>query len=240
MPAALTVRFDASTHVPTPRQMLGAAAGLFETARSDHHAAVKPFAAGPFVDAGDGAGTCWRLGWLADDTMPPGWPPASVRFGADVRAVTGFGEEIRPYAALARSGAVRRVRLRMLTPMFFSRNGRDLPLPEPVLLVRSLLSRWNAHAPASLQIAADDARALVGGVFLDDVSGAAQRVELGPALRQVGFVGEAELRLLRSAPPVAGEVLGALMRFAEVAGVGAQTTCGFGAVEVTLPAGRTG
>ncbi len=61
-----------------------------------------------------------------------------------------------------------------------------------------------------------------------EVSGASRRVGVGPALRQVGFVGEAELRLLRSAPPVAGEVFGALLRFAELAGVGAQTTCGFG------------
>jgi CRISPR-associated endoribonuclease Cas6 len=237
MPAALTVRFDRPAPAPTPRQVLGAAAGLFETAGSDHHAAVKPFAAGPFIDD-DGAGTWWRLGWLADDKLPPGWPPASVRFGGDVRPVTGFGGEVRPYAAMARSGAARRARLRMLTPMFFSRNGRDLPLPEPVLLVRSLLARWNAHAPASLQVAVDDARALAGAVFLDGMSGGTERVELGPTLRQSGFTGEAELRLLRSAPQAVAEVFGALMRFAEVAGVGAQTTCGFGAVEVAIPAGH--
>jgi CRISPR-associated endoribonuclease Cas6 len=237
MPAALTVRFDRPAPAPTPRQVLGAAAGLFETAGGGHHAATKPFAVGPFVDDGD-AGTWWRLGWLADDALPPGWPPASVRFGGDVRPVTGFGGEVRPFAAMARSGAARRVRLRMLTPMFFSRNGRDLPLPEPVLFVRSLLARWNAHAPASLQVAADDARALVGAVFLDEASGGTERVELGQGLCQIGFVGEAELRLLRSAPQAAGEVFGALMRFAQVAGIGAQTTCGFGAVEVALPAGR--
>jgi CRISPR-associated endoribonuclease Cas6 len=240
MPAALTVRFDRPAPSPTPRQVLGAAAGLFETAASDHHAKAKPFAAGPFVDDDGVAGTWWRLGWLADDALPPGWPPASVRFGGDVRPVTGFGGEVRPYAAMARSGAARRTRLRMLTPTFFSRNGRDLPLPEPVLLVRSLLERWNAHAPAALRVAADDARALVGAVFLDEASGGTQRVELGQGLRQVGFVGQAELRLLRSAPAAVGEVFGALMRFAEVAGVGAQTTCGFGAVEVILPAGRSG
>jgi CRISPR-associated endoribonuclease Cas6 len=236
MPAALTVRFDRPAPAPTPRQVLGAAAGLFETADGDHHAATKPFAAGPFVDDDAGAGTWWRLGWLADDALPPGWPPASVRFGGDVRPVTGFGGEVRPFAEMARSGAVRRARLRMLTPMFFSRNGRDLPLPEPVLLVRSLLARWNAHAPSSLQVAVDDGRAVVGAVFLDEMSGGTERVQVTPTLRQVGFVGEAELRLLRSAPQAAGEVFGALMRFAEVAGVGAQTTCGFGAVEVSLPA----
>jgi CRISPR-associated endoribonuclease Cas6 len=238
MPAALTVRFEALAYVPTPRQVLGAASGLFETAGSDHRAAVKPFASGPFADAG--GGTEWRLGWLADGGLPVGWPPGEVRFGAEARRVLGFGGEVRPYAELAGSGAARRARLRMLTPMFFSRNGRDLPLPEPVLLVRSLLARWNTHAPAGVQVGDDDARAVVGAVFLDDVTGSARRVEVGPGLRQVGFVGEAELRLLRSAPAGAAEVFGALMRFAEIAGVGAQTTCGFGAVEVTVSAGRVG
>ncbi len=238
MPAALTVRLEPSAHVPSPRQMLGAAAGLFESPAGDHHAAVKPFAAGPFVD--DGTGTVWRLGWLADDGLPPHWPPAVIRFGGDVRRVIGFGGEVHSFAALAGSGAARRARVRMVTPTFFSRNGRDLPLPEPVLLVRSLLARWNAHAPAALRVADDDARAVVGAVFLDAVSGASRRVEVASGLRQVGFVGDAELRLLRSAPDAAAEVFGALLRFAGLAGVGAQTTCGFGAVEVELSSGRGG
>jgi CRISPR-associated endoribonuclease Cas6 len=232
MPAALTVRFDPLAQIPAPRQVLGAAAGLFETIHSDHHATVKPFAAGSFVD--DGAGTAWQLGWLGDDGLPPGWPPGEVRFGGEVRRVTGFGGEVHPYAVLARAGAARRARLRILTPMFFSRNGRDLPLPEPVLVVRSLLARWNAYAPAAVQIGDDDARAVVGGVFLDSMAGRTTRVTVSPQLHQVGFVGEAELRLLRSAPQTAAEVFGALMRFAGIAGVGAQTTCGFGAVDADV------
>ncbi len=52
-------------------------------------------------------------------------------------------------------------------------------------------------------------------------------------IRQVGFVGEAELRLLKTASAGTAELFGALMRFAAIAGIGAQTTHGFGAVEVT-------
>jgi CRISPR-associated endoribonuclease Cas6 len=91
-----------------------------------------------------------------------------------------------------------------------------------------------------IRVSDDDARAVVAAVFLDAVAGSTRRVAVGPGLWQVGFVGEAELRLLRSAPDAAGAVFGALLRFAEIAGVGAQTTCGFGAVEVTVSAGRVG
>ncbi len=118
--------------------------------------------------------------------------------------------------------------------MFFSRNGRDLPLPEPVLIVRSLLARWNAHAPDALAISDDAARELVGAVFLDAMSGASQQVSVTEQIRQVGFVGEAQLRLLKTASAATAEVFGAVMRFAAIAGVGAQTTHGFGALDITM------
>jgi CRISPR-associated endoribonuclease Cas6 len=120
--------------------------------------------------------------------------------------------------------------------MFFSRNGRDLPVPEPVLMVRSLVSRWNAHAPAELAIEDDTVRQLADGVYLAGMRGGTEQVAVTPQLRQLGFVGTAELGLLRTVSAHAGEVFGALMRFAAIAGVGAQTTHGFGAVGVTIVA----
>lgn len=230
MPASLTVQLEPLPHVPTPRHVLGAASALCESADDDHRAGAKPFAAGPVRLVPGGVG--WRLGWLADEGLPPGWPPRAVRFGPVTRQVIGFGADLWPYARLACSGGVRRARLRMLTPLFFSRNGRDLPLPEPVLLVRSLLSRWNVHAPDALRIADEDARALVGGVFLGEMSGRTERVALTEQLCQVGFVGDVELRLLRGTSETAAGVFGALLRFATIAGIGAQTTWGFGAVDM--------
>ncbi|WP_131765429.1 CRISPR system precrRNA processing endoribonuclease RAMP protein Cas6 [Candidatus Protofrankia californiensis] len=160
----------------------------------------------------------------------PGHRGRSVSGPCEQR-VTGFDADPWPFARLASAGPTRRVRLRMLTPTFFSRNGRDLPLPEPVLIVRSLLTRWNAHAPAALAIGDDGARELVGAVFLEAVSGASRQVSVTEQIRQVGFVGDAELRLLKTAS--AADVFGALTRFAAIVGVGAQATHGFGAVEVT-------
>ncbi|SNQ45618.1 conserved hypothetical protein [Frankia canadensis] len=219
----------------TPRQVHGAASGICEVAGSDHHAPVKAFAAGPLLPDESGGGCLWRLGWLGDSALPPGWPPSAVRLGPHTRQVTGFEGHGRSYGELARSGPTRRVRLTMTSPTFFSRNGRDLPMPEPVLVVRNLLTRWNALAPAPLQVGEDDSKALVGGVFLESMSGATRKVELGSGLRQVGFEGSAELRLLKTVPDQAASVFGALARFAEFAGLGAQTAFGFGAVDVELP-----
>jgi CRISPR-associated endoribonuclease Cas6 len=245
VPAVLTLQL-AAPKLPAagPRQLLGAACRLFEGAESDHKAAVKPFAVGPLVPAGgdDGAepgraAFAWRLGWLADDE-PPNWPPTQVDLGAATCPVLGYAQESWPFARLAATPPTRRAEMRVLTPMFFSRNGRDLPLPDPVLVVRSLVGRWNAHAPAGLGLSDEDARAVAECVYLVGMaSGRTVEVVVMPKVRQVGFVGSVELGLLRAASARTASVFGALMRFAGIAGVGAQTTHGFGAVEAR-PTGR--
>ncbi len=89
MPAALTLTFATPPRPPSPRHLLGAAAQLFETPGSDHHADSKPFATGPLTPAepgGSPAMTVWRLGWLGHGDLPSTWPPRTVRF---VRASNG-------------------------------------------------------------------------------------------------------------------------------------------------------
>jgi len=236
MPALLRVQLRASAAVP-PRHLLGAAAVICEDEDADHHAAVKSFAVGPLASspAVGGDGSCWwTIGWLAAAGVPPGWPPTTVRFGPKVCPVVGFDGRVSTYAELAAGPPARRVRLTTASPLFFSRNGRDLPLPEPVLIVRGLLARWNAFAPEVLRVGDEDAAALVGAVFLDEMTGTTRRTDIGPGLRQVGFEGRAELRLLRTASAQTCQVFAALARFAEFAGVGAQTTAGFGRVTVDL------
>jgi CRISPR-associated endoribonuclease Cas6 len=55
---------------------------------------------------------------------------------------------------------------------------------------------------------------------------------------RAGFTGTATLRMGRDAPAAARAVFGALVRFAEFCGTGAQTTHGFGATRVIVPAGE--
>ncbi|WP_045878929.1 CRISPR system precrRNA processing endoribonuclease RAMP protein Cas6 [Pseudofrankia sp. DC12] len=179
-------------------------------------------------------GASWRLGWLDDDALPPGWPPAEARFGSQVRTVLGAELRRRSYAELAQGTPARHARLTMTTPTFFARDGRDLPLPDPALVIRGLLARWNSYAPGPLRIGADDARALVDAVYLDGMWGASADVELGHGLRQTGFVGQADLRLLAATSDYIATMFTALTRFAAYAGVGARTAYGFGAVDVDV------
>lgn len=176
----------------------------------------------------------WRLGWLDDAAAPPGWPPAEVRFGSQVRAVLGAELHRRSYAELAQGVPARHVRLTMTTPTFFARDGRDLPLPDPALMLRGLLAGWNSYAPGPLRIGPHDARALVDAVYLDGMWGASADVELGHGLRQTGFVGQAELRLLTATSDYIATMFTALARFAAYAGLGARTAHGFGAVDVDV------
>ncbi|WP_076817372.1 CRISPR system precrRNA processing endoribonuclease RAMP protein Cas6 [Pseudofrankia asymbiotica] len=178
--------------------------------------------------------TTWRLGWLADDAPLPSWPPDTVRFGSRVVPVIGADLHRYSYAELAQGRPARGARLTMNTPTFFSRDGRDLPLPDPALAIGGLLARWNTYAPGPLRIGADDARALIEAVFLDGVWGASSEVELGHGLRQVGFVGQADLRLLAATSDYIATMFAALARFAAFAGVGERTAHGFGTVDIDV------
>lgn len=236
MPALLRMHLNAAA-AATPRQLLGAAAAICENHDADHHAAVKPFSVGlltPGQSAEGDHGGSWTVGWLPDAGLPPGWPPATVRFGSQARTVAGFDGQVRTYAELAASPPTRRAALTTTSPLFFSRNGRDLPLPEPVLIMRGLLTRWNTFAPVALRVTDDDATALFDTVFLDEMTGTTRKTDIAPGLRQVGFDGQAQLRLLRTAAEHTTRIFAALLRFAEFAGVGAQTTAGFGRVTVDL------
>jgi CRISPR-associated endoribonuclease Cas6 len=113
--------------------------------------------------------------------------------------------------------------------MYFSRNGRDLPLPDPVLIVRSALTRWNVHAPPPLAVEPDLGTALISSVYLREHCGQSRQAPVSATMTQTGFVGTAELGLTRVADERVERVFAALMRFAAIAGIGAQTTHGFGA-----------
>lgn len=238
MPTLLTLRLTEPTGSPPfPAHVHAAACGLLEAPDADHTAQHKPFAVGAPV-AERGAVT-WRLGWLPDAALPAGWPPQQLRLGGSVCRVTQAQQQPQPFAALAASGPVTRVQVRFLTPTYFSRNGRDVPLPDPVLVLRSLTQRWNAFAPAALAIDEGLGRELLGTVVLTDADVHTVRVQVGRDAWQTGFVGDTELALTRTASPTIGAIFAALLRYAAVAGIGARTTYGFGEVSPQLPDDRS-
>lgn len=228
MPALLTLRITEPTTPPYPVYLHAVACQLFEPPSADHTAQRKPFTVGAPV-AEDGTAS-WRLGWLPDLPLPTAWPPKELRLGVSTCRVLDARMLNQPFAALAASRPVTWALVRFLTPTYFSRNGRDVPLPDPVLVMRSLAQRWNAFAPTDLAIDDTLSKALLSAVLLTDADVHTVRVQVGRDAWQTGFVGDAELALTHTAAPEVGAVFAALLRFATIAGIGAQTTYGFGEV----------
>lgn len=219
----------------TPAHLHGLACHLLEGAGADHHRQTKPFSVTPLVEA-TGAPRCatFTLGWLDDRTIPPleklvGEP---VRLGSQHFTVQDVRGEGAPYAALLSLPTARRAAMDFLSVTYFSRNGRWIPLPDPELVYGSLARRWNAFAdhPVPDGVLAD----LLAGVAVSSHDVASAPVEIGPGHR-IGFRGHASFTLPRPNSAAVASAFTALSSFAELAGVGAQTTHGLGWTRVNLP-----
>ncbi|WP_217130045.1 CRISPR system precrRNA processing endoribonuclease RAMP protein Cas6 [Streptomyces sp. AC558_RSS880] len=237
----LLLRPDQATrrkHV-LPAHLHGLACQLLEGAGADHHGQVKPFSVTPLVEAPDAPGcAAFTLGWLDDRTMPPleKLVGEQVRLGSQHFTVEDVRGEGAPYAALLSLPTSHRAAVDFLSVTYFSRSGRWIPLPDPELVYRSLARRWNAFAtghPVSDETLTD----LLASVALSAHDIASAAVELGQGHR-IGFRGHATFTLPRRPnTPAASSVFTALSHFAELAGVGAQTTHGLGwtRVDVSSP-----
>jgi CRISPR-associated endoribonuclease Cas6 len=126
------------------------------------------------------------------------------------------------------------VDVEFLSPTHFSRNGRRYCLPDPVLVWGRLADRWNVHVgeAAALHIDEDLRRDVARNITLTHCD----ICTVGPPHRPDGFLGQVGFSLGSRPEPLASQVFNAVWRFAELCGVGALTTQGFGAVEVTVAA----
>jgi CRISPR-associated endoribonuclease Cas6 len=126
------------------------------------------------------------------------------------------------------------VQVQFLSPTHFSRNGRRYCLPDPVLVWGRVADRWNVHIEDVAALRIDDAlkRAVAGTITLThcDIR------TVGAPHRPDGFVGRVDFSLGARPEPQVSQAFTAVWRFTELCGVGALTTQGFGAVEVTLGA----
>lgn len=230
MPALLDLELAVPANTTVyPARLHGAACAMFEGSSTSHTAAHKPFSVGPLIEAGTGC-TQWRVGWLAATEPPP--IPQIVAFGENRCVVRPTQPRHASFAELLSGPALRHVELQFLSPTFFARKGRDLPLPDPVLMMRSLATRWDVHAPPELVLPADVLTRLLDSVYLQDVAIESRHAKVSVTMWQTGFIGAAQLGLTRAGNNVTAQVFTALVRFAEFAGVGAQTTHGFGAVRI--------
>ncbi|MCI2423635.1 CRISPR system precrRNA processing endoribonuclease RAMP protein Cas6 [Saccharopolyspora sp. K220] len=230
MPATITLTLESSERIRVyPARLHGALCKILEEPDADHRRQHKPFAAGPLRENEDG--TRWRIGWLGKEQ--PARLPESVRFGDVTCAVRGVRLENLGYAELAQAKPARHAQFETLSPLYFSRDGRDHPLPDPVSIVRSLAQRWNAHAPAEFIIPDDVFRSLLDRVILHEMDGKTIRTPVSATMKQIGFFGTFRLGLTKTADHTTSTLFAALMQYATISGIGAQTSHGFGAMELT-------
>lgn len=237
MPSRLQVHLHGAAEAAecvSAAQAHGLACALVEEEDRDHHAPVKPFAlqgiATPSPSRGESAGSL-VIGWLDDERVPAweSWHQKETRLGARPVQVRAVEQETASYADLATSAAASRVGVVFEAPALVRRGGRNLPLPEPELLMSGLLRRWNAFSP--LVVPEPQAAELLASVYVARHEVRTVPLELRGQGR-AGFVGTATFGLSAQAPLALRRWLAALWRFASFSGVGAHTTHGLGQVTV--------
>ncbi len=132
---------------------------------------------------------------------------------------------------------LRRVMLEFTTPTVFRRGSRDLLLPEPKLIFKGLIRKWQAYSDLKIDI--DLREYIEDKVFISGVWIGSRRVEFSSGGWVGGFTGRVILGFDSEEERVL-KWLNTLARFAEFAGVGRKTTMGFGQVRFhsALPEGE--
>lgn len=220
---------------PTTRQLHGLACALFEgTDSADHEGQEKPFSVWPL--AASARGWLLRAAWLGDglpQTLLAGC--GQLRIGPITCTVSDLAFRPASHAELAAGPAATSVEVIMRSPAYFSQNGTRVVVPEPRLIVGSWRRRWNASlAGNDLTITDEMWRDVHRTLTLAAFDLHTEPRDTGHGKTQTGFIGTMTLRLDRSSPVGADRIIGALARFAEFSGTGAQTTHGFGATAVTI------
>jgi CRISPR-associated endoribonuclease Cas6 len=239
MPAVIELRLRAGWPLEaTTRQLHGLACAVFEGEHADGHAGgEKPFTVWPLSPDPAAPGTGWllRTAWLRAG-LPQRVLAAygQLRLGHVTCKVTDVNYGPATHAELAAGPAAEGARLTFRSPTYFSQNGADVVVPDPRLIVGSWRRRWNASLPGgdALTISDDAWREINRAVRLATFDLSTQRMDSGRGHERAGFTGSATLRLDKGAPAETRTQFGALARFAEFCGTGAQTTHGFGATSV--------
>lgn len=233
LPVEMVMRLVGPLHGPPSfSQLHGAACAVVEAGAAGHTDQVKAFAVRPLVrhrpDLHD-----FSMALLRDDTTAV--PGNRLRLGARILAVQRVVRQRRTWQDLAMTAPARAVDVVVHTPCFISRRGgRHLPLPEPVALAQGLARRWNTFAgaydipPVRVGDVLDSIEVLrVWGLETVRVPGG--RSEGVPA--RTGFVGRVRFGV-RSHDTQVQQDFASLFALAAFAGMGAETTHGFGVVSV--------
>lgn len=228
MPAEFLLRLEHhGVLLPTPDQLHGAACALLEQGAGLHTAQDKPFTAA--VGQAQHASVL-RLTWLSDGGAPAMAQVPSVRLGRTTARVSDLHVTSVTYEELHASPATRAVALSFRSPLMFRRDGRVVPLPDPVLIVQSLSRRWNRFAPPHVALPPEVLAELRQQIHLRRFEGRTETALHVHGTAATGFVGEAVLGLPANTSESAACALSTLSTAAPFLGCGASTTRGFGLV----------
>ncbi|GAB5601682.1 CRISPR-associated endoribonuclease Cas6 [Thermus sp. FJN-A] len=230
--------------LPEPVGLRGFFYGLLkEVAPEVHDQGENPFALG----FGGRAGAAWaRVSLLREELYARLAPRLFALEGKEVRLGLPFRvravlQEGHPWAGVAtyprlfQGPPSRDLPLRFHTPTFFRRKGAHYPLPEPRLVLESLLRRLEAFGP--LKASPELREALLERTTVRFLSGSTQKA--ATEVDTVGFVGRVVYHLPRATEEEA-LWLSALGRFAFFSGVGAKTALGYGRARVFAGGGFQG
>ncbi|TCK06223.1 CRISPR-associated endoribonuclease Cas6 [Phorcysia thermohydrogeniphila] len=136
---------------------------------------------------------------------------------------------VETYEGMLKGSSPKRdIVLDFLTPTSFRKKDADLVLPEPYLVFRNLLRRWNAFSPIKIPprelISFVKENLFVSGCWIKT-----KKVEIMNEAKITGFMGRVYFYAFKEEPE-ALKALNALCRFSEFSGVGRKTTMGFGKV----------
>ncbi len=196
----------------------------------------KPFTLSALEKGRDGTWR-WRVTLLEDDlweplwagvqavgtldlnghTWPVRWPDALVTHRSYDLLLTG----IRPADY---------IKVRFASPTTFSAGELDFPLPEPVAVFKSWLSRWNDFAPSDHHISTSLMETVLTNVAIDAHRLHTEKHSLGRGRPFVGFVGDVTFVITKARKLNQALVwqLNALADYAEFCGTGRKTTHGMG------------
>ena len=240
MPTVIDMHVKATWDIEPKTDFLhGLACALFEGDGADHSGQDKPFTAWPLRPETGGSADewVWRTAWLPDDSPPPGALTADqLRVGHVTCAVTESTHRRVGHARMAAGAGITSVTVTFHSPTCFSHNGSTMVTPDPRRIISSWQRNWNASLSGAgpLVVDEDTWRTIIRSIYLAEFDLHTEFRDSGYGHDRAGFTGSAVLRLDRSAPASASAILGALARFAEYCGTGAQTTHGFGATTVAL------
>lgn len=150
-------------------------------------------------------------------------PAHHFRLGsADCRWLTLEKITEAKYLELLKERPGRQFSIVFVSPTCFRRQGISVLFPSPELVYANLLERWNAFAPVSLDVGASEM------LFVSRYNLKTSLVRFAK-YKMTGFTGKVEYSFSNKAKEDSRQLIEALARFADFAGIGYKTGMGMGA-----------